>query len=184
MSLLPQAAWELFSAAWLFLPAGAANMAPVFLHGRKNLHPMDRGAVLKDGMPLLGSHKTWEGLTLGVVAGALAGLAQGFLKPMISVFSLPSPLPETGLIVGAALGLGAMLGDAAASFIKRREGLKSGDESVLLDRLNSVAGASVAAYLVADVKLSWILIMLCVALILHKLANDVAYMIGLKEVPW
>src|SRR6476469_9571173 len=88
---------------------GVANGAPVFakklLGGHLGL-PLDGGLVLPDGRPLLGRSKTIRGVVLAVLSCAIAG-------------------PVVGLDVasGVLVGLAAMAGDAASSFIKRRLGL-------------------------------------------------------------
>ena len=64
---------------------------------------LDGGRTLADGRPLLGRSKTWRGLVAALVGTTLGGLALGLHWTL-------------GLKVAA----GAMLGDLAASFLKRR----------------------------------------------------------------
>src|SRR5690348_3806602 len=71
---------DLLRALWFLLPAGAANMAPVFAH--KPLPswnmPVDFNCTLR-GQRLFGSHKTWRGMAAGAAAGALTFLLQRML---------------------------------------------------------------------------------------------------------
>ena len=98
-----------------------ANGAPVLL--RKALKarwawPVDGGALLRDGRPLLGPSKTWRGLA---AAPALTGAAAWLL-------GLPFGL-------GALFGACAMLGDLASSFVKRRLGVPSSGMALGLDQV-------------------------------------------------
>lgn len=80
--------------------------------------PLDGGAELADGSRLLGDHKTWRGLALGVLGCAVAARLLG--RP---------------LLLGAAFGALALGADAASSFTKRRLGLRPGTEIPGLDQL-------------------------------------------------
>lgn len=80
--------------------------------------PLDGGWTLRDGTRLLGSHKTWRGLIVAVVA---CGIAAQLLR--------------LGFGLGAAFGALALIGDAASSFIKRRLRIRPGVEVLGLDQL-------------------------------------------------
>ncbi len=71
--------------------------------------PLDRGRLFRDGLPLLGFHKTGRGVAGGIVAGALGGMLLGF-----------------PWWIGLLAGMLSMAGDLVASFIKRRLGISSG----------------------------------------------------------
>lgn len=98
----------------------AANAAPVvaaqWARGRWGT-PLDFGWILPDGERLFGSHKTWRGLTIGIVACMAIGL----------VFSLPFE-------IAAGFACASLLADAASSAVKRRMHLKPGTEFVGLDQ--------------------------------------------------
>ena len=98
-----------------------ANSTPVLLSmllAERWATAIDAGRVLTDGRPVLGPHKTWRGL----LGGTLATGAIGALWPV-------------GFVTGAAVGFCALLGDLVSSCIKRRAGLSSGADSLLLDQL-------------------------------------------------
>jgi CDP-2,3-bis-(O-geranylgeranyl)-sn-glycerol synthase len=80
--------------------------------------PLDFGRSLRDGTPLLGSHKTWRGL---IAAAAACGLV--------------AQLVGLGFPLGAVFGTLAMLGDAASSFVKRRLRRPPGHEALGLDQV-------------------------------------------------
>ena len=112
-----------FFALWFFLPAGIANVTPVFLAKTplfsKWNTPVDLGFKFR-GKPILGAHKT---------TGVLWGACRTF------VFWLQS---ETGksiggldyahlsIWVGVLLSFGALFGDMAKSFFKRQLNVASG----------------------------------------------------------
>jgi uncharacterized protein len=79
--------------------------------------PLDLGYHLRDGKPLLGSHKTFRGFLGGLGAGLLAG----------AILGIPWWL-------GFGAGLLSMAGDLISSFIKRRLGISSGQIVPVLDQ--------------------------------------------------
>ncbi len=99
----------------------AANGAPVIarrLGGDRWDTPLDFGGVWRDGRPWLGPAKTWRGLLAGVGAGAVV-----------------APLLGLAPALGALFALFTLLGDAAASFVKRRLGIPASDSVLGLDQL-------------------------------------------------
>ncbi len=88
------------------------------------LHRVDFGANFIDGRPILGSHKSWEGLASGIAAGLLSGFIMSVLVP--GVFSPLEPL---------VLSAGSMIGDLIGSFVKRRLSLRPGECLIVLDQL-------------------------------------------------
>jgi CDP-2,3-bis-(O-geranylgeranyl)-sn-glycerol synthase len=79
---------------------------------------LDGGRTLADGRPLLGPSKTWRGLVAALVGTTLGGLALGLRWTL-----------------GLKVATGAMLGDLAASFIKRRLGYPASASVPLLDQI-------------------------------------------------
>ncbi|WP_242523488.1 CDP-archaeol synthase [Thiocystis minor] len=98
-----------------------ANGVPVavrLLLGDRWASPVDGGAVFYDGRPWLGASKTWRGWFSSVLT-----------TPFVAVFLGLSW--ELGLVAV----LGAMLGDSATSFFKRRFGFRSGASVPVLDQV-------------------------------------------------
>ena len=122
----------IFETIYLFLPAMAANLTPVFAARYNWLaflnRPLDGGLTWHNGA-ILGANKTWRGLLIGVAAAALTGWAQGHVY------------------LGAGLGLGALAGDAVKSFFKRRAGIVSGQNWRPWDQIDFVLGAMAASLL-------------------------------------
>jgi CDP-2,3-bis-(O-geranylgeranyl)-sn-glycerol synthase len=80
------------------------------------------------------------------------------------------------------MGLGALLGDAIGSFIKRRIGIERGRPAPLLDQLDFVIGALLLSSLVYFESFSMIIVILIITPILHLLSNIFGYLVGFKEV--
>ncbi len=138
---------------WFLLPAIAANMAPVFAARYGWLKTLDKpidGGLLYRGQPLLGSHKTIRGFVAGIVTGYAVGLAQGLLFRHsqavldLSLFDYSDPLLSGG--IGSLLGFGALLGDAAKSFVKRRVKRTPGKSWPPFDQIDFVIGAMVVTW--------------------------------------
>lgn len=111
---------------WLFLPAIAANMAPVFAaryHLLPGLNrPLDGGNIWRNKR-ILGDHKTARGALIGIFAGTLIGLLQG------------------QALIGLLQGFGALAGDAAKSFVKRRLSKPPGTSWSPWDQIDFILGA-------------------------------------------
>lgn len=128
---------------WFLVPAFLANMAPVLARGRLSWMavPIDAGRTFR-GVRILGDHKTWRGLVVGVVAATLAYEAQrlaygaGLATDLALVDYQAHPV-----LPGFLLGLGTIVGDAVKSFFKRRAGIAPGASWPVLDQLDFMAGA-------------------------------------------
>lgn len=164
---------------WKVLPAYIANGAPVVVvkvlecMGYQK-HPVDLGMVFADGRRLLGDSKSWEGLASGILAGTLVGLIQHAVDPSYNPWA------------GLALGCGAMLGDLAGSFLKRRLGLRPGDPLPLVDQLLFVYCAIALAQGLGLLRFtpSESALLAALTLVLHLVTNYIAYKAKLKRVPW
>jgi CDP-2,3-bis-(O-geranylgeranyl)-sn-glycerol synthase len=128
---------------WLFVPAYAANMAPVLIHGHfeRLATPIDGGRTL-GGTRIFGDHKTWRGILAGIAAGVVAYELQRVLDAWGATTDLA--LMDYGghpLLPGALMGLGTGIGDALKSFFKRRVGIAPGASWPVFDQLDFFAGA-------------------------------------------
>ena len=181
--------WEIFNiyilveAIWLILPAYAANgLVPLF-RGKRRL---DFGRNFIDGKPLLGKGKTIEGLVFGTIIGIVIATIE-----MLAFPYLPWELSEITLtivpmypLMGFLLGFGAIVGDTAASFIKRRMGMESGQSAPLLDQLDFLFGAFLFASLIVTLKIEWVILLAVLTPILHWLACAIGYLLKVKKQPW
>ncbi|CAN5174078.1 CDP-2,3-bis-(O-geranylgeranyl)-sn-glycerol synthase [soil metagenome] len=154
------------------------------------LGAIDGGAVFHDKRPVLGKGKTWAGLLGGVLA---AGLFALIVAPCFGAgWSTPF-----WLLLGLALGLGALCGDLVKSFFKRRLNFPNDSCLPILDQLDFLVGAAAvyALFTISEARgfldqLPWKLTppgFLCVCvvmLVLHPTINLVAYKLSWKRVPF
>ena len=166
----------------LILPAYFANSVPVLLGGGAAI---DGGRKMADGNRVFGDGKTVRGFFAGVLAGVAVGALEGLLLAGGSLGIYPGGA-ITYALAGLLLGLGAMAGDLLGSFIKRRQGIARGKQSVILDQLMFLAVALILAYPIAAPVLSpsAIVFLFVLTYFVHAGANVVANRVGLKKVPW
>jgi len=175
------AALAVLRAVWAMLPAYLPNSVAVVVGGGP---PIDGGRCFR-GERLLGDGKTWR----GAVGGALAGSLLAALLDRVGS-RLPVAVPRFGVRPALALPAGAMVGDAAGSFLKRRLGRRRGAPAPVLDQLGFVVGALGVARLLAPdwVRVTFTPAVTVAALVvtpaLHLGTNALAYLLGLKDVPW
>lgn len=156
-------------AIYFMLPAYLANVTALAFGGGK---PLDFNHNLRDGRRILGNGVTWRGTIIGTLIGTLIGLIQGIITGNIT----------QGILLGFTLGLGAMIGDACGSFIKRRFKVERGRPAPILDQLDFVVGALVFASLIVVIPFEMIVVILVISIFLHLGANIIAYLLGLKNV--
>jgi len=149
-------------------PAYCANGAPVLAGGGA---PMDFGKKFFDGKPILGKNKTFRGFFFGWTIGLMVGLVETMLFGYPLLFSVLSPL-------------GALMGDLAGAFLKRRLGIAPGGLLPIIDQIDFVVGA-----LLFSLPLSMIYWELAVAVLIitppiHLFTNFLAYKLKLKNNPW
>ncbi len=178
---------------WYILPAYVANGFAVFAKLIKSRHPIDRGQFLRDGQPLLGPGKTWEGFIVGFISGSLIGILLFFSAPLLFALILqylylpPEFVPIvliTSPLLGVLVALGALVGDLIGSFIKRRLKIERGKPAPLLDQLDFIIMALIFGLLISPLPLILVLFLLIVTPIIHLVANAIGYVIGLKREPW
>lgn len=178
-------------AIWFFLPAGAANAAPILaakmpLIDKLNA-PLDFGLHI-GGERVLGSHKTWRGLVAGVLVATLVFWLQqravdhnAFLGSMVNAQWSFTVLPIW--LLGPFLGLGAIGGDAAESFLKRRNHISAGESWFPYDQIDYVIGAAVCSALVIVPPLAVYAAALFIWAAIHLVSTNIGFWLGLKERP-
>jgi CDP-2,3-bis-(O-geranylgeranyl)-sn-glycerol synthase len=156
-------------------PAYCANAVPVIVGGGRQ---MDFGKNFVDGKPIFGKNKTFRGFFSGLVVGTGVGLAES------AAFG-PASFPT---LLGMLLSFGALLGDLAGAFLKRRIGLASGDLLPVVDQLDFMIGAILLSLPISLSlsSFSWefVLTALMITLPVHLLTNFGAYKLKLKNNPW
>ena len=156
-------------------PAYCANAVPVLVGGGRQI---DSGKNFVDGKPIFGKNKTFRGFFLGLIVGTGAGLAE---TAYFGSKSFP-------FLLGFLLSLGALLGDLAGAFVKRRIGLAPGDMLPVVDQLDFIVGALLISLPISLslIVFSWELVAatLIITLPIHLLTNFGAYKLKLKRNPW
>lgn len=179
----------LFFALWFFVPAGVANVTPIFAAHlpflKKYNQPIDFGLSI-GGKRIFGDHKTIRGFVSGVLVGTLTAVAQ---EVIVSHFPLlQNTLPANYLavnmfVLGLLLSAGALLGDMIKSFFKRRVNVTAGKAWIPFDQID---------YIVGGILLSWFVVKLAVGIYaevlllwfgIHIVSTYIGYFLRLKESP-
>jgi CDP-2,3-bis-(O-geranylgeranyl)-sn-glycerol synthase len=160
---------QLIIAALEFIfPAYCANATPVLAGGGTR---MDFGKNFFDGKRVFGDNKTFRGFFFGLAIGILVGLMDtvAFHFPILFIFLVP---------------LGALLGDLAGAFLKRRVGIEPGGLLPIVDQVDFAVGAIVLSIPLAIVSWQLAVTVLLITPPIHLLTNFIAYKMKLKKTPW
>lgn len=171
-------------ALYYISPAYCANAFAVFGGGT----PVDFRKTWRGGR-ILGDGKTWRGLAIGVLAGGLFGLMWYSLSqsgPLSLTYYGAFDFKLTDPFFGLYLGMGALLGDMAASFFKRRLGLERGAPLWGVDQLDHVFGALLFAYFLAPsfITPGEFAALLVLTPTIHLIGNQIAYCCHRKKERW
>ncbi|MEC7697907.1 MAG: CDP-2,3-bis-(O-geranylgeranyl)-sn-glycerol synthase [Candidatus Thermoplasmatota archaeon] len=180
---------------WIMGPAYIANSVAVLTGGK---YPIDQGRTLSDGNRILGDGKTWSGLLGGTLGGIMFGIildtgdGRMTLERLTGEEHVQSLWSENPAIVFFLLSFGALFGDMAASFYKRRQNLLRGDKFAILDMYDFIFMSLLLCIIFQrDWLLSWILdgwaplfTVLILTPFLHRGVNIIGYNIGVKNEPW
>jgi len=172
----------LWSALYLMLPAYASNMAPVLVrkHFSWLAFPMDFGMKL-GGRPVLGANKTYRGLIFGVISGIAVAYLQFLLGDAGGLAVLDY---SNWAAIGFLMGSGAILGDAAESFIKRRLGIQPGKPFIPFDQTDFTIGALLFLSFLYQVDLALAVTAVIASAFLHIIANHVAFYLRIRKEKW
>jgi CDP-2,3-bis-(O-geranylgeranyl)-sn-glycerol synthase len=151
-------------------PAYCANAVPVIAGGGL---PIDLGNNFLDGKPIFGMNKTFRGFLVGLAVGTAVGLVESIAFGYRLEF-------------GLLLSLGALFGDLAGAFVKRRFSIRPGDMLPVVDQVDFIIGAIVFSLPLSLQFGSWQLFaaVLVITPPIHLLTNFAAYKLGLKNNPW
>jgi CDP-2,3-bis-(O-geranylgeranyl)-sn-glycerol synthase len=142
------------------------NLGATLLTGRVAL---DGGRSWLDGYRVLGDGKTVRGAAGGVLVSAL-------------VYAIIAGSLGIGFLVGTL----TMVGDASASLLKRRFGIKSGASVPLLDQFDGLFFVLLLEGQVGMVGMTRTTAILLVVgvLLVQVIGNLILYSLGFKRVPW
>ncbi len=182
---------DVLFALWFFAPAAAANMAPIFANNlpvvNRYNYPLDSFKTYRDKR-IFGSHKTVRGLISGVVAAAMIALLQLWLFSSFGwAHTLAQGVDYSSIrivFMGAAMGLGAIVGDAVKSFFKRQVGVQPGTSWVPFDQIDFIIGGLLLSALFVQLSLSTYLTIFVITALLHPVMNVLGWLLHLKSKPF
>jgi CDP-2,3-bis-(O-geranylgeranyl)-sn-glycerol synthase len=186
-------AWlqDVLFAVWFFLPAGVANMMPIFAARwpglRQYNQPVDGGRLFR-GRRVFGDHKTWRGLIVGVICATLTlWLQQRLLLHNTTLFNDWTSQVDYShlnvLLLGPLFGLGALLGDMIESFFKRQRGTPPGQGWFPFDQIDYIMGGTLATLPFVRLRVDQYALLIVMWLALHLLASYIGFKAGIKERP-
>ncbi len=161
-----------------FLPAGIANMTPILASRTPIIKhwntPLDMGKSRR-GRRILGDNKTWRGLLFGTLMGGVTGY---ILSPLLTGFD-----EHNLFIVGCVLGLGALVGDAVESYLKRQRNIAPGTSWFPFDQLDYVIGGLVFVSPLILLDGKEIMAIIVAYFGLHVAVSYIGFLMGLKPKP-
>lgn len=179
---------EILYAIAFFLPAGIANMTPVLANKIPLLNrwktPLDFGKSFR-GKRIFGANKTWRGLVYGAIVGGVTGLVLYELFPVIiDTFTPGLQMNLLSLFfIGAALGAGALAGDAVESFFKRQGGVKPGESWFPFDQIDYIIGGLFFVWPFVQMTWRFAGIILLAYFGLHLFVSYIGYLLKFKDKP-
>lgn len=171
----------LLSCIYMILPAGMANMFPVFFVKLKSFRqPVDFGLRFR-GKRVLGDHKTIRGYVVGILAAILTVHIQARLALDISIIDYSS---QNLYLLGFLLGFGALFGDSVKSFFKRQLGIRPGSSFFPWDQLDFIIGALAFLSIVYPVTWQQALTLVIAMPLLHIVIRHIGYWLGITDSRW
>ncbi|MEK6900564.1 MAG: CDP-archaeol synthase [Nanoarchaeota archaeon] len=159
---------------YFFLPAYFANMAPVLLRWI----PFGGKPITEK---LFGSHKTWRGLVVAVLAGGLVFWLQkiaydaGFTSLALIDYA------DFSVLLGFLLGAGAIIGDLVKSYFKRKQGIKPGNPWLFWDQIDFVIGGLLFSFFVYVPDVLVVLVLVTLSPVLHAAVNYIGYLLKINK---
>jgi len=177
----------IFKSLWFFLPAGIANMTPVLVKKINFLNfPVDLGKIYR-GKPLFGKNKTYRGFFFGTLGAIITVLIQKFLYSNYEFFQETAVIPldqYSPWLVGFLMGFGALFGDLAESFVKRRVNVAPGERFFPWDQLDFVFGFLILISIIHIPEWSVIICLIVLLPLFHIGVNYLGYYLKIKDSKW
>lgn len=176
----------LLEIAWLILPGGLANIAPVVAARLlPDLDaPVDGGRSL-GGVRIFGDHKTIRGLAAGALTGAVVFGVQQILCGRFESLRVLSRFDytDTPWLFGAAMGLGALGGDLVKSFLKRRVGREPGTPWIPFDQVDWMVGTLAVTWGIAHLDIVFAISAIAFSFFVSLIVKALSYRAGLDPRP-
>lgn len=179
----------IFFALWFFLPAGIANVLPVFAAHipflKKFSYPIDGYKILR-GKRIFGDHKTVRGFVVGIIGAILTVFLEQLVYQNSSWIRTSVPLDYLGLnqyILGSLLGFGALGGDAIKSFFKRQFTIQPGGMWFPYDQVDYIIGGILLSGLYIRLSLLQYAVIIAMWFLVHIVSTTLGYLLKLKNSP-
>ena len=157
---------------YLMAPAYFANMTPPFTRFWSGWNrPISER--------WLGSHKTVIGALSGVIVAVATAVVQGRIGWQGGIVDY-----QRWPVIGLLLGVGAIGGDIAKSYFKRRLGIAPGGRWVPADQLDFVIGAVALIAPLARFTLLDVATILAISFVGDLAVNQIAFRLGIRETMW
>jgi CDP-2,3-bis-(O-geranylgeranyl)-sn-glycerol synthase len=156
--------------AQVLLLVAVANGAPILatrVLGSRLSCPVDGGARLSDGRPLLGRSKTLRGLFASVVATVVAARILGLTAAS-----------------GAAIAALAMAGDLLSSFVKRRIALAPSAQALGVDQVPESLLPALYAAFALSLSAGDVVAVVGLFFVGELFLSRLLYALGLREQPY
>jgi CDP-2,3-bis-(O-geranylgeranyl)-sn-glycerol synthase len=181
----------ILSCIYFFLPAFIANAFPPIANTFNIFNslnkPVDGGRMI-NGMPVLGSHKTWRGVACELIICTLLTPFLIFINNYydLSIYqNIDLDINNiNGWLLGLLLSVGIIAGDVGFAFLKRRLKLRPGVAFVPFDQTNYVIGAFVFVQPLVRLSLEFWLVLFLLTFLIHILFNRIGYNLGLHKAKW
>lgn len=173
---------DLWFAIWFFLPAGIANVTPIFAAKLPALRewdaPLDFGRKFR-GKPILGPHKTIRGLVLGTLVGTVIFYDQTRAGGLFGDIDYS----QLTIWLGVFLSFGALFGDLVKSFFKRQFNVSSGRSWFPFDQLDYIVGGLLFSSIVVTLNINQYILIIVVWFLMHLISSYIGYLFKLKKDP-
>lgn len=172
---------------WFFLPAGLANMTPIFAarlpYIKRLSFPLD-GYITFRGKRLLGDHKTVRGLLSGILVAIGTVYLQQYAfehVPLVRIFVPLNYVAINPLLFGLLSALGALGGDTVKSFFKRQLAIAPGKSWFPFDQMDYIVGGIALTAFYTQLTLVQYMLLFLIWFLLHPLATIIGYFLKLKD---
>lgn len=177
---------DLFFAIWFFLPAGIANVTPIFAAHIPLLeqwnYPLDC-FIRSNNTRIFGDHKTIRGVISGIILGTVTAVLLFSISINFRAF-LPSwYFASNPWSLGILLSFGALLGDAIKSFFKRRCNVEPGSTWIPFDQIDYILGGLLLSSLIHTLTFLQYILVIILWVGIHVLSTYAGYFLKLKNQP-
>ena len=179
---------DLLFAIWFFLPAGLANASSLYAvkipYLKKLSYPLDINKTI-NGKVIFGKNKTWRGTILAIIVGIVIVALQHFIYPHSAwIRSISGPVDYKTInyiLLGGLLGGGAILGDIAESFAKRRLVIRPGSTWFPYDQIDYIIGGCLLSLFAIRFNFFRYLLILIVWFFIHLIASYLSLLTGIRN---